>query len=118
MPVKMPPLYGSLMPSSQKRWPLKKGEILKEGMLADFHSRYDSARNVLDELHAIVVETRYGVANGDVHLLDKAIDAVTDVFSQERTSIGVFIVGEGCGVTLVGIDVKEVRVTVAALEMT
>ena len=79
--------------------------------------RDENAGNVLDELHAGVVETRYGVANGDVHLLNKAIDAVTDIFGQERATIGVVVVGEGCSVTLVGIDVEEMRITVEALAM-
>ena len=77
--------------------------------------RDENAGNVLDELHAGVVETRYCVTNSDVHLLNKAIDAVTDVFGQERATIGVAVVGEGCSITLVGIDVKEMRITLGAV---
>lgn len=68
------------MPASQKRWPLKNGEMLGEDKRSVMGKERVGRDYILNEYNIGIVRSCDGRSDGIIHLLNQTVDLVADVF--------------------------------------
>lgn len=68
------------MPASQKRWPLKNGEMLWKGRKLVMGKERVGGDYVLNEYNIGIIRSCDGGSDGIIHLLNQTVDFVANVF--------------------------------------